>query len=103
MTALTARLPIRSTPPALDMEFVRQMLFYFGVACIAVAPLVRDPIALAVGGALPWLVAVILARPEIPSVVFYFLMTHWMQVVARLLISWSDNESLADSIWGPEL
>src|SRR5881394_1713368 len=104
MTVIAAPLlPARSAPTQLDMEFVRRLLFYFAGACIACAPFVRDPLALAAGGALPWLVATILARPEIPGIVFYFVMTHWMQVVARLPVSWSENESLSDSVWGPDL
>lgn len=85
------------------MEVVRRVLFYFAAGCIIVAPYCTDPLALAAGASVPWLVAMILAKPQIPIVVFYFLLTNWIQVVARLGVSWSDSESLSDSLWGPDL
>lgn len=102
MTALAVRVSPASSP-VLDMEFVRGFLLYFAIACLFAAPFVRDPLAFAAGGVLPWLMAIILARPEIPAVLFYFVMTHWMQVVARLILSWTENESLSDSLWGVNL
>lgn len=103
MPVLSARLAPASTPLLLDMGFVRGVLFYLAIGCLLVAPFVRDPLAAAAGGVTPWVVAAILAKPEIPAVVFYYLMTHWIQVVTRLAVSWIDNESLSDSLWGVNL
>src|SRR5712664_1039253 len=102
MPVLSARLS-PSAAMVLDIEFVRRVLFYFAVGCLAFAPFVRDPLAAAAGGAVPWLIATILAKPGIPAVVLYFLMAHWIQVVAQLGVSWTDNASLSDSVWGADL
>lgn len=98
-----ASVRVSPTTPHLDMEAVRRVVFYFAVACLVVAPYSRDPLALAAGAAVPWLVATILAKPQIPVVIFYFLLTNWIQVVARLGVSWNDSESLGDGLWGHDL
>jgi len=101
MTAL----PISVASPGILLDFavVRRGLLYFAGACLICAPFARDPLSFAVGGAaLPLLVAIV-ARPNAPVVVVYFIFVTWLQIFARLLVTAMDGESLGNSLLADDL
>jgi hypothetical protein len=94
-----------SAPPArpLDLNALKRAFFYVAVALMLVAPLSEDPIAMAVGAAVPWVILQLIARPGMPAAVAYIFLWQWMQVFARVLQSIVDGESLANGLYGPNV
>jgi len=95
-------LAARAAPAhVLDLNSLKRAFFYIAVALIFVAPFSQDPVALAVGAAVPWLILQILARPAMPVAVVYLFIWQWMQIFARVLQAVVDNESMANGLYGP--
>ena len=67
------------------------------------APFSQDPLALAVGAAVPWLILQIIARPGMPVSIVYLFIWQWMQIFTRVLQSMVDNESMASGLYGPDV
>jgi len=98
-------LAARAAPsaPPLDLNAVKRGLFYLGVALMFFAPFAPDPIALAVGAVVPWLIMQIIVRPGLPVAVVYLFLWQWMQIFARVLQSIVDGETLANGLYGPNV
>ena len=62
-------LAVRTTAPAavLDLNSLKRAFFYIAIALMFIAPFSQDPLALAVGAAVPWLILQIIARPGMPT------------------------------------
>ena len=90
-------------PAVLDLNCLKRVFFYIAVALMFFAPFSQDPMAFAVGAAVPWLILQIIARPGMPVAVVYLLIWQWLQIFARLLQSMVDGESLASGLYGPNV
>ncbi|HJT91128.1 MAG TPA: hypothetical protein VJ777_04185 [Mycobacterium sp.] len=87
----------------LDLHALKRGFFYVAVALMFFAPFSQDPVALAAGAVVPWLVLQLLARPAMPVAVVYLFIWQWMQIFARVLQSIVDGESLANGLYGPNV
>jgi hypothetical protein len=93
---------IRAAPArVLDLNSLKRAFFYVAFALMFFAPFSRDPMALAVGAVVPWLILQILARPGMPVAVVYLFIWQWLQIFARVLQTIVDAESLANGLYGP--
>ena len=103
MVTVNSRLRARpaSPPMVLDYGFLRRTFLLVGMALLLVAPFSLDPLALAVGGFVPWLVLSIVAKPTMPAAVVYIFLWQWAQVISRVLQSMIDGEALGAGIYGP--
>jgi hypothetical protein len=68
-----------------------------------IAPFSPDPLALAVGAAVPWVILQIIARPGMPASVAYLFIWQWLQTFTRVLQSMVDNESMGAGLYGPNV
>jgi hypothetical protein len=98
-------LAVRAAPASsvLDLNGLKRAFFYIAVALMFFAPFSQDPLALAVGAAVPWLILQIIARPGMPVSVVYLFIWQWMQIFTRVLQSMVDNESMASGLYGPNV
>lgn len=94
-----------SAAPArvLDLNSLKRASFYIAVGLMFFAPFSQDPLALAVGAAVPWLILQIIVRPGLPVGVVYLFIYQWLQIFARVLQSIVDGESLANGLYGPNV
>ena len=90
-------------PAVLDLNGLKRAFFYIAVALMFFAPFSQDPLAVAVGAAVPWLILQIIARPGMPVSVAYLFIWQWLQIFTRLLQSMVDNESMASGLYGPNV
>jgi hypothetical protein len=88
---------------ALDLNSLKRAFFYIAVGLMFFAPFSHDPLALAVGAIVPWLILQIIVRPGLPVGVVYLFIWQWLQTFARVLQSMVDGESLANGIYGPNV
>jgi hypothetical protein len=65
-----------------------------------IAPFSTEPLALAVGGVMPWLLLRIIGTPTMPAALAYLVLWQWMQVFSRVLQAWVDGETLGGGIDG---
>jgi hypothetical protein len=86
-----------------DFAFLRRLLLGLAALGFVLAPFSRDPLALAVGTAVPWLIVTIIDKPSMPSVVIFFLLWQWAQVYARLLLALVDGEALGAGVYGSDV
>jgi hypothetical protein len=98
-------LAVRAAPASavLDLNGLKRAFFYIAVALMFFAPFSQDPLAVAVGAAVPWLILQIIARPGMPVSVAYLFIWQWLQIFARPLQSMVDNESMASGLYGPNV
>lgn len=97
-------LAARAAPAAvLDLNSLKRAFFYVAVALMFFAPFSQDPMALAVGAAVPWVILQIIVRPGVPVAVVYLFIWQWMQIFARVLQTIVDGESLATGLYGPNV
>ena len=87
----------------LDLNSLKRGFFYIAVALMFVAPFSQDPMALACGAAVPWLILQIIARPGMPVAVVYIFIWQWLQIFTRVLQSVVDNELIANGLYGPNV
>jgi hypothetical protein len=90
-----------ASAPRLDLNTLKRAFFYVAIALLFVAPFSQDPMAFAVGAAVPWVLLQIAVRPGLPVAVVFFLLWQWLQTFARVLQSMVDGESLANGLYGP--
>lgn len=99
--------PLRAKAPAprmmLDYGFLRRMFFGMGLLLLLVSPFSRDPIALAAGGFVPWIVLHLVGRPTMPAAVIFYFLWQWAQIFARVLQSMVDGEALGAGLYGPSV
>src|SRR5215217_655946 len=97
-------LAVRTAPVSvLDLNSLKRAFFYIAVALMFIAPFSQDPMALAVGAAVPWVILQIIARPGMPASVVYLFIWQWLQTFTRVLQSMVDNESMANGLYGPNV
>lgn len=101
--SLTSTLAIRAAPPAtrVDHALLRRAFLALGLALVVIAPFSPDPVALAAGAMVPWLVLRIIGSPNLPAAVIYYLLWQWLQTYARALLGLVDGEQMSRSIFGP--
>lgn len=102
---VTVSSPLRTQASAprmmLDYSFLRRAFFIVGLVLLLISPFSLDPLALAVGGFVPWLTLSIVAKPTMPAAVVYIFLWQWAQAFARILQSTVDGEALGSSVYGP--
>ncbi len=96
---------IRPTPSlrTLDFDLVRKICVYLAIIGTVIAPFSTDPLATAGGAMVPWLLMRIIGTATMPAAVAYLFLWQWMQVYARLPVSWLDHESLSSGLYGPDV
>ena len=102
MTTTTAT----ATPRAvtrLDWSLLKRAFLYFAIAMAIVSPFTPDPVAFAVGGAVPVVLVNLVGRPTMPMAVVYLFVWQWAQTFARALQAVFDGESMAAGIYGPDV
>ena len=101
MTMMT--LAVRAPPAVarLDHVLLRRAFLAIGLALVFVAPFSPNPIELAVGAFVPWLVLRIVGTPTLPAALVFYLLWQWLQVFARTLVGLTDGEDMARGLFGP--
>lgn len=84
----------------LDYGFLRRASFIMGLLLLLISPFSLDPLALAIGGFVPWLTLSIVAKPTMPAAVVYIFLWQWSQAYARVLQSMVDGEALGAGAFG---
>jgi hypothetical protein len=102
MTSLT-HVEAPTPPIQFDFAFVRKCALWFAGFGLAAAPFVRDPLAMAGGCFMPWLLVTIIDTPRMPSIAVYFLLWQWLEVASRVAVGMVDNESIGDGLYGPNV
>ena len=92
-----------SPPIQFDFAFVRRFALYFAGIGLVMAPFVRDPLAMAGGCFMPWILLTIIDTPRMPSVAVYFLLWQWVEVASRIAVAIVDSESIGDGVYGPDV
>lgn len=87
----------------LDYGLLQGASVGIAVLVLAAAPLSPDPLAMAAGGLVPWLVLRIVAVPVLPAIVVFYLLWQWLQVFARALVGMVDGVAMSRSIFGPSV
>lgn len=95
--------PVPAPAPTLDLYSLKRGFFFFAVAMLFVAPFSQDPMAFAVGAAVPWVILQIIVRPGLPVAMSFVLLWQWLQIFTRTLQSMVDGESLANGLYGPNV
>lgn len=104
MTTRYMSVEVSAAPPrVLDLASLKRGAFYMAVAFMAVAPFSQDPLAMAVGAAVPWLMLQLIHRPGMPAGVIYILLFQWLQIFARVVQSMVDGEPMSASLFGPDV
>ena len=80
---------------------MRRAFLVFAFVLATAAPFAPDPLELAVGGFVPWIVLTIAGTPTLPAALVYFLLWQWLQVFARALVGVVDGEPMVSSVFGP--
>ncbi len=93
--------PRRAVESRLDYSFLQRISLVVGTAAAFGAPFSPDPVAFAVGGAVPYVMMKLVGRPTMPAAVAYFLLWQWMQSFTRVLQGLIDGEQLSQSVYGP--
>lgn len=101
---VTVNSPLRARAPAprmmLDYGFLRRTFFGMGLLLLLISPFSLDPLAMAVGGFVPWLTLSIVAKPTMPAAVVYIFLWQWSQAYARILQSMVEGEALGAGPFG---
>jgi hypothetical protein len=85
----------------LDVGFIRRAFFIIGLLLVLVSPFSPDPLAVAVGGFVPWVLLSIAGLPFIPVAAIFYFVWQWSQVFAQALLSMVDGLPMASSVAGP--
>lgn len=101
MTAATVS--SSQSPVRLDFRLVLKGVGLLAVLCLIIAPFSPDPVAFAVGGAVPWLCLRILYTRAMPAALLYLFIWQWLQIFARVVQSWVDDQTLTASLSGPNV
>jgi hypothetical protein len=97
-------MPLPAAPTrTFDLQSLKRIFFYVAIALLLMAPFVQDPMALAIGATVPWIILSLLARPGMPVAVAYLFIYQWLQVFARILQSMVDGEALGGGLFGPNV
>lgn len=95
-------LAVRGSPAVsqLDIAALRRGFLMVAFVAMVAAPFTPDPLEFAVGGVVPWILLSIVGTPTMPAAVPYLLLWQWLQVFARALVSLTDGEPMARSLYG---
>lgn len=103
MVTVSAPLRTRAAGPRmmLDYGFLRRAFLSVGILLVLISPFSRDPLEMAVGAFIPWILISIVAKPTMPAAVIYIFLWQWAQAYARILQSMVDGQSLGSGLYGP--
>jgi len=93
----------RDVETRLDYAFLQRFFLFLGIALLVFCPFTRDPIAFAVGGFFPWLLMMIIGRPNMPAGIVYLVLWQWAQTFARVVETIPDGEALGGGLFGPNV
>jgi hypothetical protein len=85
----------------LDVSSIRRSFFFLGLLLVLISPFSPDPLAVAVGGFVPWVLLSIAGLPFTPVAVIFYFVWQWSQVFAQALLSMIDGLPMASSVAGP--
>lgn len=101
---MTSAVAIKVRPvPLLDYDLIGRGFGYFAAFCAVMSPLTREPLAMCIGGAVPWAVVYLIGTPTMPAGVLYLLLWQWLQIFARLPQTWIDGDTLSTGLYGPNV
>ncbi len=103
MTTTTAMPAPARAVTRLDWNLLKRTFLYLAFAMGIVSPFTPDPVAFAVGGAVPLVLVHLVGRPTMPMAVVYLFVWQWAQTFARALQAVFDGESMAAGIYGPDV
>ncbi|MDI1284436.1 MAG: hypothetical protein PSV46_08565 [Reyranella sp.] len=81
----------------LDVGSIRRAFFILGLFLVLISPFSPDPLAVAVGGFVPWVLLSIAGLPFIPVAAIFYFVWQWSQVFAQALVSMLDGQSMSSS------
>jgi hypothetical protein len=87
----------------LDYPFLQTVFLFFGISMIVFCVFTRDPIAFAVGGFFPWILMLVIGRPNMPAAIVYLVLWQWGQTFARMVQTLPDGEALGAGVFGPNV
>jgi hypothetical protein len=90
-------------PLHLDFKLVLKGTGVLACFCLLLAPLSPNPLAFAMGAAVPWVCLRIIYTPTMPAALIYLFIWEWLEIFARVIQAWVDGEGLADSLSGPNV
>ncbi len=85
----------------LDVGSIRRTFFIVGMLLLLISPFSPDPLSVAVGGFVPWVLLSIAGLPFIPVAAIFYFVWQWSQVFAQALLSMVDGLPMASSVGGP--
>lgn len=94
---------VRSESIHFDFVALRKGLLWFAFGVLVLAPFSRDPLVVAACGVVPWVLVGIVDKPNMPSVVIYYLIFMWLQAAARVLLASLDGEALDEGFYGADV
>ncbi len=97
-----AAMPRTDSAPTLDYALMRNGFAGFAAISLLLSPLSNEPLAMAAGGVVPWLLLRIVGTSTMPAAVAYYFIWQWVQVYARVLQAWVDGMPIALSLEGPD-
>ncbi len=100
---MTAAVSSLRPPLRLDFKLVLRGTAVLACFCLLLAPLSPNPIAFAVGAAIPWICLRIIYTPTMPAALIYLFVWEWLEIFARLIQAWVDGETLAGGLSGPNV
>lgn len=85
----------------LDVTSIRRTFFILGWLLLLVSPFTPDPLPVAVGGFVPWVLLSIIGLPSMPVAAIYYFVWQWSQIYARAVLSIIDGEAISNGVAGP--
>ena len=85
----------------LDYSLLRRALLIAGLSLQFLTPLAHDPLEFGVGLLVPWILMLIVGTPNMPAAFSYFVLWQWLEVFAREIITFFNDESIFNGVYGP--
>ena len=98
MTTTIALQP--ETTLRLDFGMLRRVFLSFGLVLLLFAPLSPDPVELAVGAMVPWVIVQIIGTPNMPAAMVFYLVWQWLQTFTRVFLGVIDGMAMSRSVYG---
>jgi hypothetical protein len=102
-TSNAAVLRRRDAVTRVDYGFLQRFFLFLGIALLVFCPFTRDPVAFGVGGFFPWILMLIIGRPNMPVGVVYLVLWQWAQTFARAVQTLPDGEAIGAGLFGPNV
>jgi hypothetical protein len=90
-------------PLHLDFKLVLKGTGVLACFCLLLAPLSPNPVAFAMGAAIPWICLRIIYTPMVPAALIYLFVWEWLEIFARMIQAWVDGEPLGGGLSGPNV